>query len=739
MKKVFILCSILCVSHQMVFAQSTNISTVFHGNIKKADHYFNQYAYRNALTLYLHAFDRDSTDIYVQDQIADCYFKLHDPESAANWYARIIDKPGLHPEAKFEYAESLSMLGKYQEARHWYEQYLNDHPGNLMAKEKIDFIDNLRFYELDSLRFNVTNVDFNSSHSDYGAHYYLDGIVFASSRDLDYFIKHKPFDAVDKDESLLNMYYITGKVPQDHGEVEHLHRDRIKSALHEGPMAFYSKDTKAAYTRTNIKNGKPVYDKKGRAHLQIFFADVETLSGLKNIVPFKYNSDDYSVAHPSLSPDGSIMYFSSTAAGGFGGADIYYSTYTNGQWNEPVNLGPKINTAGDESFPHLANDSTLYFSSNGHGSLGGLDILVTYRHGSEFTKAHNFGGPLNSRFDDFSMVTDATNRVGYMASNRPGGYGVDDIYYYIATAFNVLGKIVAQDKTGAPIQGAAVYAVDSKTGKVLDADVTDAEGRYQLSVPFDQNVKIVAYRDSYELLKDQQIDTHFRGMGSDSLNMKLWKRDMFAKGNIYSNETQKPLTGVTAKIFDLKTNKVDSMVLTDRSDYTFLMRPDRKYHLEFTKPGYLKTELDLNTENLIQGVVTNDIVMHEESIESAIVYFDYDKSSIKEEAFSQMTLLIRTLRNYPMATVNIGAHADSRGGFEYNQRLSNDRANSVVQYLISKGISRKRITARGFGEKLLLNRCSDTVNCEEIDHSLNRRAEIKVQIKDNQKQQIILK
>jgi outer membrane protein OmpA-like peptidoglycan-associated protein len=222
-------------------------------------------------------------------------------------------------------------------------------------------------------------------------------------------------------------------------------------------------------------------------------------------------------------------------------------------------------------------------------------------------------------------------------------------------------------------------------------------------------------------------------MGGDSLNMSIWKRDMFAKGNIYSNETQKPLTGVTAKLFDLTNNKVDSVVLADQSQYSFLMRPDRKYKIEFTKKGYRKEELTLNTDGLLQGEVINDIVMHEESIESAIVYFDYDKSEIKEEAFTQMALLIRTLKNYPAATVNIGAHADSRGGFDYNQRLSNDRANSVVKYLTENGISRKRITARGFGEKLLLNRCTDTVNCEEVEHSLNRRAEIKVQLKDELK------
>lgn len=711
------------------YSQSTNITTAFLGTIKKADYFFNHYAYRNALNLYLHAYDREPRNVYVQDQIADCYFKLHKPDSAAYWFSKIINEPNLHTESKFEYAEALSMIGKYTESRHWFEQYLKEHPDSKMAREKINFIDHLDNYKLDSARYIVTGVAFNSDHSDYGAHYFHGGIVFASSRDLDWYLKHSPFDAVDLDESLLNMYYVPGKVHGEHGEVEPLHKEHIKSVLHEGPMAFFNNDTRAAYTRTNIKNGKPVYDKTNKAHLQILFADVKTLASMTNITPFEHNGLDYSVAHPSLSPDGSLMYYSSTAPGGFGGSDIYVTHQVNGKWSDPVNLGPNINTAGEESFPFYANDSTLYFSSNGHGSLGGLDVLVSRKRNNVFTKAINFGGPLNSRFDDFSLVTDSTGRVGYIASNRAGGKGLDDIYYYIATWFGLVGKVVDQDSTHMTLQGTAVYAVDPDTGKVYDADVTDSLGFYELNVPFDKSMKIVAYKDGYELLKDQPYSTIGKPMGVDTLNMGLWRKELFAEGKIYSNETQQPLTGVTMHVFDLTANKLDSVILVDQSAYHTLLKPDRNYRLEFTKPGFNKSEVTLDTKGLRKGVITNDVVMHEKYIDHAIVYFEYDKSDLKQEELVLLDPLVKTLKGNPKATLNIGAHADSRGGHDYNQRLSDNRSLSVVQYFVSKGISRKRITARGFGERLLLNRCSDTVTCEEVDHSLNRRAEVKVQMK----------
>lgn len=727
MKKYIVFYTALLFLPLISYSQSTNISTAFHGNVKKADVYFNHYAYRNALNLYLHAYDKDPDNIYIADQIAECYFKLHDPVNTELWFAKIIDKPGLHPEAKFEYAEALSMNGKYKESKYWFEQYLKDHPDSKIAKEKIEFLNNLANYMTDSLRFIVTGVNFNTEHSEYGAHYFHDGVVFASSRDLDWYLKHTPFDAVDLDESLLNMYYVPGKAHGEHEEVEQLHSEHIKSVLHEGPMAFFKNDTRAAYTRTNIKNGKPVYDKNGKSHLQIFFADVAKLTAMSNITPFEHNNSEYSVAHPSLSPDGSIMYFSSTAPGGYGASDLYYSMNINGKWSLPENLGPAINTAGDESFPFIANDSTLYFSSTGHGSLGGLDILVSYKKKDKFTKPINFGGPLNSRYDDFSLVCDSIGRVGYIASNRPGGLGLDDIYYYIATNFFLNGRLLTYGKTGEPIEGAMVYAIDKKTGAVLDSAFTDDKGGYGLTLPFDKDYDIVAKKEGYDMLKDLNYSTLNKTMGVDSLNMELWKRELFAKGSIYSNETQLSLTGVSVRLIDLGNNKEEILMLDNLSEYMFPLFPNKKYRLEFSKPDYITQVITLNTEGQVRGVILNDISMAEESINDAIIHFDYNKSIITEESKGKMKLIFHTLNKYPKSTLNIGAHADSRGSFAYNQRLSDNRASSTVKYFVSQGISRKRIVAKGFGEKLLLNRCSDAETCEEVEHSVNRRAEIKVQ------------
>jgi len=728
MKKYLVIFTALLVLPLLSFSQSTNVTTLFHGNVKKADVYFNHYAYRNALTLYLHAHDQEPDNVYIIDQIAECYFKLHDPVSSELWYSKIIDKPNIHPLAKYEYAEALSMNGKYTESKYWFEQYAKEHPDNAMVKDQISFLDNLKNYLTDSLRFIVTGVNFNTNHSEYGVHYFHDGLVFASSRDLDWYLKHTPFDAVDLDESLLNMYYVPGKTKGEHGQVESLHREHIKSVLHEGPVAFFNHDKRAAYTRTNIKNGKPVYDKNHKAHLQIFLADVQTLTSMTNITPFEHNSIDYSLAHPTVSPDGAIMYFSSTAPEGLGGSDIYSSRNVNGRWSVPENVGPNINTPGDESFPFLANDSTLYFSSNGHGTLGGLDILVSYKKNDKFKKAINFGGPLNSRYDDFSLVADSTGRVGYLASNRPGGLGLDDIYHYQATNYFLTGTLLSYDKTGDPIEGAAIYAIDKKTGDILDSDITDSDGRYGLSLPFDKDYKIVVKKDGYDMLNDLSYSTQGSSMGIDSLNALLWKRDLFAKGRIYSNETQQPLAGVTVTLFDLTTNQSNTVALNDLSEYTLPLVPNKKYRLEFNKPDYVTANITINTDGMVHGNLLNDVVLMQESIDDVVIHFDYNKSVITQEFNNLMKPLVATLKKFSKATLNISAHADSRGSVSYNQRLTDDRARNTRKYFTSQGIAAKRITAKGFGEKLLLNQCSDGVACEEPNHSVNRRSEIKVQL-----------
>ncbi len=736
MKKYIIFYSAILFLPLSAWAQSTNISTVFHGNIKKADIYFDHYAYRNALNLYLHAHDKEPKNVYIIDRIAECYYRLHDPVSAEQWYAKIANNPYVHKNRfiKQEYAEVLSMNGKYQESLYWFDRYLKENPDDELTKDKIAFLKNIDQYFVDSLRFILTGVNFNTSHAEYGAHYFHDGLVFASSRDLDWYLKHAPSDAVDEDESALNMFYVPGKKHGEHEAVQELHKDHIKSILHEGPMAFFANDTKAAYTRTNIKNGKPVYDAQGKAHLQIYFADVQSLSSMSNIKPFDHNSARYSVAHPTVSNDGSVMYFSSTAPGGYGGSDLYVSRNVKGKWSMPENLGPDVNSQGEESFPFLANDSTLYFSSNGHGSMGGLDIMASRKVNGKWSKPIHFGGPLNSRFDDFSMVMDSIGREGYIASNRPGGMGLDDIYYFIATNFYVTGKVVTWANKNEFVGGAKITAIDLTTGQVIGRATSKDDGSYRMMLPFDKAFRFEVQKEGYIQLEKENYSSYGKALSDDSFNVTLFKQNLMAYGTIYSNELQKPLAGVKATIYDLTQSKVDSVTLNDTTDYHLPLWPNRNYRIVFSKEEYLPEEIILNTNGLLKGgIIENDILMMQESIANTVINFGYNMANLTDASLKKLKPLVNVLKRFPKSTLNIGAHADPRGTPEYNLVLSQKRADNTLKYFTSQGIAASRITAIGFGETLPLTRCSNGEDCAEVEFEADRRAEIKVQQRERVK------
>ena len=211
MRKLLLL-STLLFCYGFLFSQSTNISTLLHNNVKKGDQFFDHFAYRNALEIYLHAHEKDPGNYYLREKIGTCYFMLHDPASAEIWFGALAKETDIHPEIKFEYAEALSMTGNYQESKEWFQKYLKDRPDDKIAKDKLDFLNRIDKYTEDSNRYIMSSVDFNTEYSEYGAHFFHNGVVFASSRDLDLFIKHKPYDAFYPHEALLNLYFSARKM-----------------------------------------------------------------------------------------------------------------------------------------------------------------------------------------------------------------------------------------------------------------------------------------------------------------------------------------------------------------------------------------------------------------------------------------------------------------------------------------------------------------------------------------------
>lgn len=680
-------------------------------------------AWRNALELYKRMVEKDDASLHARQRIAECYVKLNDPVAAEQWYAPLVEEKDIPPAVKFEYAEVLCGTGRYFEAEKWYENYSKEVPEDPLPKQKIEFIKRQKHYVHDSLSYRVVSASINSVHSDFGPAYYKKGLVFVSSRDQDLFIKRESLASLTEDEAMLNLFHATKQSENTFGPVKFFGGNKI-SVYHDGPIAFYNNFTKAAFTRNSHLHVK--IGEKSRMNLHLFFADVSPSGSLSNIKPFVYNFENYSSAHASFSRDGNLMFFSSDMPQGMGGSDIYYCVNKNGEWGEPINAGPNVNTPGEELYPFIFNDSTLYFSSTGHGGFGGLDNFVSFKRNGKFRRAYNLGYSLNTAYDDFSMVTDSTGRVGYMASNRSDGKGLDDIYFFVSSRFFAIGQTRELGNLSNIITGASIMVRDAK-GNLVDSTRSDEDGYFNLDLPLDHDFSISAAKEGYDMLQDVGYSTRGRYLGVDSLFFPLWKHTLYVKGKVYSNETNSLLPGATVLLENQTENKMDSVVVGDDGQYSFLVFPNKKYHIHVRKSGYIPDGFDVSTKDLYKGELLNDVVLEQVYIEKDTIHFGYNKFDVTAESAKLMERILRTLKKYPGTTLMIRAHADSRGAASYNEFLSNERAQALTKYFVEKGIDKKRINAKGFGETLLLNRCRDGVNCTEQEHAVNRRAEVKVQ------------
>ena len=705
-------------------AQSTNISTLFQSNFKKAEALYSQLAYRNALELYHAVAEKDSSNYEARQRIADCYFRLGNIKEAERWYAALAIAPGISPHYKYHYAEALSMQGKYADAQQWYSEY-STATKDSRAHSKVAFINHLNYYFRDSALYEIKTEPFNSDQSDFAPQFYNKGVVFVSARNQDKFIKRQSVSALNDVEAMLNIFY-AAKDSAKENETSFFYHQHLNSRYHDGPIAFYDGGKKVVFSRSNLNEGKPV-NNMGKIHLKLYFAELDANNQMKHIAPFQYNDDSYSNGHPWMSEAGDHLYFSSDRPGGQGGTDIYSSEKIDGNWTTPKNIGPSVNTKGDEFYPHMSDDKTLYFSSTGHGGFGGLDIYVSHKSKESFSLPENLGFPLNTSSDDFALILDKSGRKGLFSSDRSGGVGYDDIYNFTVKSFFVVGKTIDRNDSSRTIPGVKIE-VRNKQGLIINAAISDKNGQFYFDLDFDKDYTFSAAKQGYTWIDNLHYSTLNRVLGKDSLLIPLWPHSLFVKGSVYSNETQDKLQNATVTLENLTDNKVDTLVTSPTGAYNFLVIPSKKYRIRGQKEGYIPSEFELNTTKLLKGDLLNDLLLEELYTDKVILQFDFDTWEIKPEYKQEIEKLAKILNKNKNYLVHIGAYADARGTREYNLSLSNKRADEVVKFFENHGISIKRITSIGFGEELLINRCSDGVVCSQEEHSKNRRAELKIQL-----------
>ena len=438
---------------QMSFSQKQTEKSIAEFNL--GNKYFNEFSYRIAIKHYLKAYKIDTVSDNIKYKLAKCYYKMRDFEDAEYWANKLANYD-MTENDMYHYIEILASNKHYHEAEYWFQEYQKF---DSLSEERITRIKSFLLktnYSNIGVNFWINPISVNSEQSDFAPTYFKDGIVFLSGRKSDIDIK-----GLFKNDGInfLNLYYT-----EDLGDGKYsepvIFNKKVKSKYHEGPIAFYDDNKKIIFTQSNIVKRKLFGKRTGRNSegsvvLNLYIGDYNN-DTIENIKPFKYNSYDFSSAHPTVSEDGKKLIFSSNRQGTKGGTDLYICNRINGSWSEPVNLGDKINTEGKELFSYL-NGNILYFTSDGHTGLGGLDIYFTTLVDNKPTKIINPGYQINSTKDDFSLIS-KDGRSGYFASNRGNSLN-DEIYF-------------AEYHAPPPPLSIELLAIDSITKEVLhDPDV----------------------------------------------------------------------------------------------------------------------------------------------------------------------------------------------------------------------------------------------------------------------------
>jgi len=487
MKIRFIL-ALALISTASLFGQKVQVA--------KADKKYDKFAYIDAIEIYERVANKgyESPDVF--KKLGNAYYFNAELDKAAQWYGKLMDLgQEVEPEYYFRYSQSLKSLGEYTKANEMLEKF-NQLKGDDSRAQKYEAKKNyLEIIEENSGRYSVENAGaINSKYSDYGSAFFGEELIFASARDTGGIFnrKHKWTN-----QSFTNLYQskVNGDVNLE--EAEKFSKS-TNSKFHESTPVF-TKDGKTMYfTRNNYVNGK-----KGKSGEKVILLKIlkATLVDDKweNVVELPFNSNEYSTAHPALSPDDKTLYFASDMPGTLGASDLYKVSIDGESFGEPENLGPVFNTEARETFPFISDENELYFASDGQLGLGGLDIFVSkMEEDGTFKEIHNVGAPVNSKDDDFALLIDTQTKFGFFTSNRDGGQGYDDIYKF---------------KENIPLpykceQTLAIAVIDQETREAIpNAQITLLDENMQAieQVFADENGKYTFEKDKVECDKDYTV------------------------------------------------------------------------------------------------------------------------------------------------------------------------------------------------------------------------------------------
>ncbi len=644
-------------------------------NIKKGDSMYKKGEYYQALLSYDKAKeDGEKINNQVKKRIANCYFQLNDIDNAFTTFNEVEDE--LTGEDLLTYAMTWhKIIGGYEFAIEWYEKAKAAGAHPTKVNELIESckwaLQNQQFNP--DIRVNPSTV--YTSGQSFGIIYYRDGVVYSSTSEDD---DNKKVDKQGK--AFLDLYY-SDLINDEISDERRLLSENLQFPYHIGAISFTSDYNTMYYTRS--------VRVKGDSRLKIYKVTYDGKDwGRSEELPF--NSDDYDCVTPAVSPDDKFLYFVSNQKGGYGGKDIYrVERLRGGMYGKVVNIGPDINTFGNEEFPYLSKDNTLYFSSDGHYGFGGLDLFKAEYIDGKWKNPQNMMQPFNSVKDDFAYSINPKNpKRGFLSSNRSGNGDKDDIFYV-----EYLEKEVPKEPE---------VVEEPEVGDVID---------------------ITALPEETEEPAQPEVD--------------LSSFPMAFSSKIKSTFNNEAAGGVKVEIIDDVTGEVIASAVSDAQGNFNIIIPDeykkegQEFELVFSKDGEFDAKRmivnimeigDLNDKGISMTPVFNDTVL--DDISDMVLYYDGDE--LLEESKKTLARLATYLQNNPQIVVKLNTHSDARGSKLDNLMKTQRMGEKVEGMLMERGVNGDATIPRGYGERYLINRCKRGVLCSEEEQQKNKRIEVVV-------------
>ena len=665
----------------------------------RAEKLFERYAFHSAIDVYKDVVSKDAAHKQAMLRLGDCYRLLNDYEQAARWYGDAGISAEVPTEYRLFYGMALQASGRCDEAIEHFQAYADHMPGDSRGTELTAACADVGAFHGDEDLFRIGHAEgLNSPASDFGPAFHGEAIVFASARGEGSFIKRRH---AWTGQPFLDLWVAESG---DEGfEEPNRFSARLNGRFHEGPLSF-DPDGTVYFTRNPA--GKDEGDSR---KLQVFRANVTETDAWEEATVVDLGAPEFSNAHPTISADGNQMIFASDRPDGFGGSDLWMSTRDAEGWSDPVNLGPEVNTEGEEVFPFLHADGTLYFSSDGHAGLGGLDQFSAEIRDTRGRRVRNMGYPLNTNADDFGLIWDEHRERGFFASNREGGLGSDDIYTMAKIVVLLSGEIF-DEKTGDLLTNAVIRLDDGTYEK--NAEAMD-DGTFEFEVGPNRKLRVEASVEGYETASVELATKE----GEQDYTIRVPMRRLTAfDGSVVDIEGH-PVADVEVSLFDATGELVERIRTDEEGLFAFSGVVNGPYEVEASKVGFTGLRMPADPMGL-RFTLRPECTF-------ANVYFDYGEEGLRTDARHALGEVLAALKADPDLRLEVHSHTDARSSHRFNDALSERRTGAVVEWLIGQGVEIDRLVPLASGKRKPASDCGDDAACLEREHQNNRRTEFR--------------